>query len=393
MDQFTSRPNTVLREASTRRGGVLVLAAGVLVLVLGFAAFSIDLGFLCLTKAGLQGAADAASRAASQELIKGFGLGSLPQSQVEAMSRLAAVEVAALNENGDVDSTFVHQTRDIRFGHREWNTATETWEDTWGDGPYNLVEVTAHRWAPDNSEVDLFFGAVIMGNRTAVLLQKSVVFVPPAAGFRIPPGTGCNAMIPPIAEDLGTWNDLLLNDPSLPDDYTLDYSTGEVTNGPDGIREINLYPKGNGSLPTGNRGTVDIGHPGNSTADLKRQILHGCNEYDLSFFPNNELRFDQGPLYLNGDTGLSAGIKNELAQIIGQPRAIPLFINVSGNGNNATYTVVKFAGVRLVAVKLTGPPKKKYVMAQPSQYTDCTLVRGNLNAGVDGLVATPIFSN
>ena len=42
-----------------------------------------------------------------------------------------------------------------------------------------------------------------------------------------------------------------------------------------------------------------------------------------------------GKLYLNGDTGISAGVKDELASIKGQPRIIPIFSTVSGNGNNA----------------------------------------------------------
>ena len=48
------------------------------------------------------------------------------------------------------------------------------------------------------------------------------------------------------------------------------------------------------------------------------------------------MEFDaNGKLYLNGDTGISAGVKDELASIIGKPRIIPVFESVSGNGNNA----------------------------------------------------------
>ena len=61
-----------------------------------------------------------------------------------------------------------------------------------------------------------------------------------------------------------------------------------------------------------------------------------------------------GVLHLNGDTGISAGVKDELASIIGQPRIIPIFSSVVGPGNNADYTIVKFVGVRILAVKLTG---------------------------------------
>ena len=36
-----------------------------------------------------------------------------------------------------------------------------------------------------------------------------------------------------------------------------------------------------------------------------------------------------------------------------------------GPGNNATYTVVKFVGIRVVDVKLTGNPKHVYIQMAP----------------------------
>jgi hypothetical protein len=49
---------------------------------------------------------------------------------------------------------------------------------------------------------------------------------------------------------------------------------------------------------------------------------------------------------------------------MGQPRIIPIFSNVSGNGNNANYTIVKWQGIRIVNVKLTGSMSQKNVMIQ-----------------------------
>ena len=73
-----------------------------------------------------------------------------------------------------------------------------------------------------------------------------------------------------------------------------------------------------------------------------------------------------GTLHLNGDTGISAGVKDELAGIVGKTRFIPIFRSVTGPGNNADYTIVKFVGVRVLAVKLTGSTSSKYVMVQPA---------------------------
>ncbi len=78
-----------------------------------------------------------------------------------------------------------------------------------------------------------------------------------------------------------------------------------------------------------------------------------------------QLEFDaNGELFLNGDTGISAGVKDEMTSIIGQPRIIPIFEQVAGNGNNAEYTIVKWQGIRIVGVKLTGSMSQKHVTIQ-----------------------------
>jgi hypothetical protein len=121
---------------------------------------------------------------------------------------------------------------------------------------------------------------------------------------------------------------------------------------------------------------VDIGSPNNSTADISRQILYGINSNDLSYFEDGELSLADGPLDLNGDTGLSAAVKDELAAILGQPRTIPIFDQVSNPGNNAMYRVVAFGGVRIVDVKLTGPMSKKKVIIQPALVVDDSATTG-----------------
>ncbi|MFN0135339.1 MAG: hypothetical protein ACKVS9_04385 [Phycisphaerae bacterium] len=67
---------------------------------------------------------------------------------------------------------------------------------------------------------------------------------------------------------------------------------------------------------------------------------------------------------LNGDTGLSAGIKDGLEAIKGQPRAIPLFDQVNGPGNNSYFRVVGFGGIRIMNVRLTGAMRSKQVIIQ-----------------------------
>lgn len=359
---------------SNRKGNVAILTMFCMVMVFGFTAYTVDIGHLTLTRSHMQNAADAGAMAAAMDLKKGWGLApELTESETLATARTSAEDVASRNQMTGQTGTYIDPARDVRFGNRQWDPITEQYIETWGTGPYNLVEVTVRRdgtsGAPDGP-INMFF-APVFGQTQATSVVTSKVAMAPGAGFRIESGSSETAHVLPLALDEETWNDVLAGIGN--DVYTYDEETGTVSSGSDGVVEFDLYPYGNGSLPPGNRGTVDFGSPNNSTSDLKRQIENGLNDYDLSFF-GGELRFDGVPLEVNGDTGISAGIKSSLQSIIGLPRAIPIFSEVSGPGNNAQYTIVKFVGIRLLYVKLTGGNKR--VIAQPAPFSDRTVIRG-----------------
>lgn len=383
-----------------RKGNILVLAAAGLIMVFGFLAFTVDVGFMAVTKTQMQGATDGAALASGQELIYGWGPGAeYDAAEMLSMARGAAAQVAAANPSGERDGCYVDGARDVRFGHRQWDPMTGTYHETWGaapDGMYNLVEVVVRRdqpngvnggggTAPTDAPVPLFFGPVI-GHENFEVSTTAVAAFQAGVGFRIKPGSSQTAKVLPITLDDMTWHNLIDHGIGQ-DNYHYNPDTGEVTSGSDGILEVNLYPEANVDLPPGNRGTVDLGSPNNSTNDLKRQILYGLNDYDLSFFPNNEIRTDLGPIDINGDTGLSAGIKAQLATIIGETRAIPIFTSVSGPGNNANYVVTKFVGIRILDVKLTGPPNKKHLTIQPAPFYDETVIPGDEVLRKDSIVA------
>jgi Flp pilus assembly protein TadG len=385
--------NTTIRTriAKSRRGAIIVIIVAVLVMVFAFTAFTVDVGYITLTRGQLQNAADAAAKAAATELPAAIGLGpTLTSDEVVVVARQAAVDVAAANKAGDRNSIYSEGDRDVRLGRVTWDSASSSWNKAWGVTPYNMAEVTLRRnqsVTPDGQQntagdkpLPLFFAPVI-GHEDANLSVTATAALIPGVGFRIRPGSGLTVGILPITLDEGSWDNLLAG--SGPDNYSYDPNTGNITNGSDGILEVNLYPTGSNLLPPGNRGTVDLGSPNNSTADISRQILYGLNEFDLSFFPNGEIRTDQGPLYINGDTGLSAGIKDELEAIKGEPRLIPIFTEVSGPGNNAIYTVVKFVGIRILYVKLTGSPSQKAVVVQPAPYLAPTVIPGDITEETD----------
>lgn len=376
-----------------RRGSIIVLGAAMLVMIMGFLAFTVDVGFIALTRAQMQAASDACVLAAAQELVPGFqpGLSGASPTGVVGPAQEAAMEIAGLHRAGDKSSITIDPVYDVRFGQYRYQSASNNWEKIWGVAPYNMVEVTLRRTASGgdgpggDGPLPLFFAPVI-GVENAEVTTKSTAAMIPGVGFRIVPGSQMTAQVLPFALDKETWDDLVDNGVGV-DNFRYVEETHSVVPGCDGILEVNLYPYGNKNLPPGNRGTVDIGAPNNSTNDLKRQILYGLNDYDLSFF-GGELRLDQDvPLLLNGDTGISAGMKSQLQAIKGQPRAIPIFTAVSGPGNNAMYTIEKFVGIRIVEVVLTGSSKR--VMVQPCPFADPTVIPGEGPIQVDSILSTP----
>lgn len=361
---------------TSRKGSIMVLSIGLMIILFAFTAFAVDIGYITLTRAQLQRSADAAALAANLELYDGWGVGATKTpAEVATAARAAAVAVAAENNAGGLDSTYLDSNLDIRFGQRQWDEVNEEWNTSWNTSPYNVVEVITRRdnFGSQNGDVpiDLWFAPVI-GRENATLSVRSTAALVPAVKVRKIPSQNVDVL--PYALDVGTW-DAMLNGTGQ-DNYTYNDQTGQATNGPDGILEVDLFPYGNQNLPPGNRGTVDFGHAGNSTADIRRQILYGLNDDDLSYF-GGELDFEAVPMQINGDTGISAGVKGQLEQIKGQPRMIPLFTTVSGNGNNAMYTVVKFVPIRIVYVKLTGKPSGKKVYIQPAPFYDATTVGGD----------------
>lgn len=379
-----------------RRGNIVTLSAVVMVAMLGFTAFAVDVGFMAQTKSQMQGAADASALSAALEMPNGWGTGKvLTSQQVDSTGKTAAQTVATMHRLGEQASAYLDTTRDVRFGQRTKN-ANGAWVETWGATPYNMVEVTIHRDQPlsgktatrGDQQLPLFFAPALSANqKSASLIAKATATLSPGNGFYIPPGSGLTCPLLPIAMDETTWNNLILNGAGS-DNYRYN-SNGTVTSGTDGIKEVSLYPDSSGSLPSGNRGTVDIGPSNNSTADLSRQILYGPNQADLAYFPGGVVQIPaSGLLALNGDTGLSAGIKDDLAAIIGQPRAIPIFRSVSGPGNNATYQICKFVGIRILYVKLTGSPSQKQVIIQPAPVFDGTIISTPAAMAPDSIMAS-----
>jgi Flp pilus assembly protein TadG len=345
-----------------RQGAILALAVFLMVFLVGMLAFSIDIGYLAASKSEMRRTADAAALAGCWQLIDSEVAG---QNSIQAYESMVGSATQAAAQNSICNHATTLETagdlRDIRDGYLASLSPNAELSSN-SDNPFRAVSVRVQKTKELNGQVPFYFAPVFGEFGREMTVEAIAAFATQIKGFKTPSNSSSsNLNILPLALDQATWNTLLAG--SGTDDYRYNQD-GTVTSGADGVREVNLFPQETGS--PGNRGTVDIGGNNNSTADIARQIVHGISADDLSDLGKPLILGEDGTMTLNGDTGISAGVKDELASIIGQPRCIPIFSTVSGNGNNANYTIVKWVGIRIMYVKLTGSMNSKKVIVQPA---------------------------
>lgn len=144
----------------------MLLSAFVITMTLGFAAFSIDIGYLAVTKGQLQTAVDAATLAAAMELNP-----NIDQSVVETNVKNAATEIAGLNPVGNHSGLLLDPTVDVELGRRDWDSANSTFKFEFGPKavPYNIVRITGRldhvynsaTGQTENRQLPLFFAPAI----------------------------------------------------------------------------------------------------------------------------------------------------------------------------------------------------------------------------------------
>lgn len=374
------------RRCTKRRGAVLILAALLLVGLMTVCALTVDLGYLCVARAELQRTADSAALAGVSVMQDLADLNANPNpGAVAYAARTAACQYSALNPcraktvnlpRNDANTA----SGDLVLGH--FNSTTAVFDPN--SARFNATFVRVRRDSVQNGPVELFIAPVIGVHSVDMFMEAAAYMETDIKGFHIGDGDSATCQLLPFTLQIDLWSARLSE---RVDEFTYNPTTKTVSNGPDGIYEVVVYP---GKVAPGNFGTIDLGSPNNSTADLSRQIRYGLNAYDLSFFPNSTIQLDSdGILTLNGDTGISAGIKDDLAAIIGQPRVMPLHATMSGNGNTAYFNEVAFVGITVCAVKLTGSMNSKYLKVQPCYAVDGTAIGGGTDGTTSRFVRTP----
>ena len=371
--------SSATRRRLRRRGNVLLLTLLLATTMLGLLAFSIDVGYMSVARTELQRAADSAALAAASGLLSEARLqGDAAQSRVLLEARNAANRYSLVNlvcgTGPALDlNTANSPSGDIVFGHYSPLSGMST---SLVPDQYNAVLVRVQKTAERNGEYPLFFARFLGVLSASGQAEAIATFRDGVTGFRVTEHTG-NSGLMPFALDINDWRSLLAG--AGTDSWSYNPATRTLSAGSDGVKELKLFPtKVNPSgITPGNFGTVNVGPPANSSAVLKRQISEGVSAEDLQFF-GGELKLNQqGVLMLNGDTGISADVELALPDVLGKARTVFLYQKVEYPGNGATYTIVGFAGIRVVDFDLHG--SHKYVSIQPAIAVDSTAISSDLN--------------
>jgi len=351
------------------------MVALLMVFLLAMVAFAVDLGYIAVVQKEMQNAADAAALAGTSQILdRGLLKGSPNQSAATSNARDAAQQYSLANKGGGVSLALSRNDSndaggDIVCGYIADPSNLSATLDT-SATKYNSVRVRVRRNAQKNGSLSLFFGPVLGRNSQDLLATSTATYEGGIKGFKLR-GTGAtNSKLLPFAISQDTWNDAISGDG--PDNWSYNPQIGAYTPGSDGIKEINLFPT-KGTSP-GNFGTVDIGDTNNSNADTTRQILYGPNQDDFDKMGGQVALGPDGTLIMQGDTGVSAGFKDELESIRGQKRVIPIYSSVTGQGNNTYFTIVGFAGITILDVQLT--TGEKFLTIQPEYVQDGSAIAG-----------------
>lgn len=349
---------------SQRKGAIVPLSALFMTGVIAALVFAAELGRMGIIQSELQRAADAGALSASWDLVAQFNK-KTPVDDAISVSREAAKAMVEKNAVRGVDPVLDNNAENATSGDIVFGRFTGFGDASATITPMmttqtNSVTVRVHKDNVRNGMSELILGKLLGVSTFGSQASATAAWIPEVRGFNTPAVNGQTLGILPFSVKTTIWNAYSAG--SGTDQWKYDPKTKTVTSGSDGIKELDIYPLVTGS--PGNFGTVDVGSSNNSTSDLKRQINSGVSAEDLAYLGGKLELGEDGTLLLNGDTGISASIASELSKIIGHPRIIFLHSTNSGNGNNAYFTEVKFVGIRIVEVKLTGNPKR--ILIQPA---------------------------
>lgn len=375
-----------------RRGATMPLFALLAVPLLGMLAFSIDIGWILLTKTDLQTAADAAALAGAEKLQKLYVEYTLPnQAAQNAIFTTAttntpgspmdtAEKFASYNRAGNASITMPDNDVSFFFMDAQGNFHKNYKGLGLGAGFPNSIAVIARRDGSANGPLSLFFGSVfgfpskdLTATATATIYSGDVNMLQAIPGVR--------AHILPVALDMNIWRDFYQT--GLSSDGSMHFAPNN------GYPELHVYPCP-GNAP-GSFGLLDVGQPQNNMPAFTNWILNGQTPNDVNYLVNSNLVpvSVAGPQNWKCGPGIKSSLQSAFQAEIGKPNLLPLFMPASapspwqaqsagtyqaasGTGQNTTYAIVGFVGVTIS--EATGTGNNMDISVQPYAVVDPTAV-------------------
>jgi len=295
-------------------GVTLVVVAVVMLVLLGFAALSIDLAYLTVSKDELRRAADSAALAGAGRL------GNLDASAT-------AVAFAAKNTVAGNDVTLGEG--DVALGWYDFGT--NQFAASGGTGEQNAVRLTARRTrnSPDGA-LPVFFASVL-GIHCAELSAEAIGVIDRRVSGVEP---GANSPLVPFLVSAETFGGL---------------AQGLRT--PIGT-PVEFYPQ-RGDAP-GNFGLANLDGGPNSTPELVDWIENG--------YPGGmEIPPEQGYLLVEGTPGFVDGIKNAVQDRMGDTVVVMVYDQVTDGGSNAIFRVRTFCAIKITGIHMTGQMDRRNI--------------------------------
>jgi Flp pilus assembly protein TadG len=348
-----------------RAGAITVLAALMMAALVGMVAFAVDYGYLLKTRTDLQRAADASALAAVRDLIrKDDGTQDLNQTRSTVRTYV---------QNNLNAPSFQVASGDIQIGRYDPASiySNVTLLNT---GTFDTVRVTLRRDGATNPSVSLFFARLLGTNHSTVVasatavLQKAEVMSP-------------GSEVLPFGTPKSLWDSL------SPGDSWSAYGDGKLKDGA-------------GNDVPGNWGTVDIGLTSNSTSDLNDQILNGLRQSDLDALYSDG-RISQNsyidsavPAWMQGDTGLSSGLKQSVLASNGKQKLIPIYDTLGGAlvGGKVEFHVVGWGVVTVIGSEWQGATNTRVIVKKSHLFQGKFRPTSSLSSGsgyIDGAYTSP----
>lgn len=354
-----------------RRRGVVAVQVGVVMIVLiGFAALTVDVGTLYNTRGDLQRCSDAASLAGASafatDAMMQWRLGTGSKSLVDTMAKTRVHEFAAKNGTFGQTTTKI-ASQDISVGWIKANSPSEAIHSNRQAGDMPAVYVMSRRQEGEdtNGPIPLFFTGIfgkLFGESTA---SAVAIFDDRVSGYT--PGLPGTANLLPFTVHEDAYNaDLVAGG----DQWGWDQDAGAVYTGNDGIREVRIYPYPLSGTPetapngAGNFGTLNVGNDSQSADVERQQVTNGITGAELeaeigtpeaTFYDDagNPITYD-----VTGSPGLTAALEKTIDLKEGQIVGFFLHNYYVDTGSNLVYTITAIRFGRVMHVDLTGNQNK-----------------------------------